>query len=546
MPFVNTFLPLPLLVLLAIPLSACGILPFYAHENKILPREQSFHLGDPVPTNISEPIQAPNDFYVGIALSGGGSRAANFSAAVLLELQEFGILPKHVQAISSVSGSSLTAAYYGLFQQEKNKWNKAEVKRLLLTDFERSWLWRLVWPNNFIRYAFTNFDRSDVMKSVFDDVLFDEHLFSAMSSSKIEILINATKLDAYGKRFVFRGDDFRRIHSDINSFPISHAVMASGAFPGAFHNVTLKDFSNKGHYLHLYDGGPSDNLGIETLVEDVRNLYQDVQLNKEEIRLRLEKQIHEGGERAPVKGCFLIIVDAHTEPDGQLPLYHKEKDTRKLIDYLIDRNALHASDELLRYRVKHTLKKYGINNSWVKPYGSFVIEGGPGFFDGADSLECGVAVFHFERIRFLDPVYLDTMLPNAILTDRIAEESLNVYYNHVDQILYNILGYPCSYANINVHRIVNSVPTRYFLTSNYPELKENPAAIQRAIFDAAEILIWRDTEQRNFICNWFSQNGISSMDGCKEKKKKDKKYFQRKWELRQNKCGETAPHFNYD
>src|SRR5882672_8848104 len=57
------------------------------------------------------PTQLPKGVFVGIAMSGGGSRAANFSSAVLLQLDELGILPK-AAAISSVSGSSLTNAYY--------------------------------------------------------------------------------------------------------------------------------------------------------------------------------------------------------------------------------------------------------------------------------------------------------------------------------------------------------------------------------------------------------------------------------------------------
>src|SRR2546425_7415806 len=51
--------------------------------------------------------------FIGLALSGGGSRSANFSAAVMLELQRLGIL-EQVDVISAVSGGALTAAYYGL------------------------------------------------------------------------------------------------------------------------------------------------------------------------------------------------------------------------------------------------------------------------------------------------------------------------------------------------------------------------------------------------------------------------------------------------
>lgn len=556
-------------------LSACGALPFYTYENKPLSREQTFQWGDRVPSGLSDPITAPNDLYIGIALSGGGSRAANFSAAVLFELQEFGILPQNVQAISSVSGSSLTAAYYGLFHQEEDKWNRDKVKKLLLTDFEGKWMWRLTWPHNIIRYAFTDYDRSDVMKTVFDDVLFENQLFSAMSSSNVEILINATEMGAYGKRFVFRGDDFRRIHSDINSYPISHAVMASGAFPGAFHNVTVKDFSYPDQYLHLYDGGPSDNLGIETLEEEVRNLNVDNDIltygnptylfssgdqYKENSRLFMEKMIQEGGHRAPVKGCFLFIVDAHTESNGEVPASHKQRDTRRAIDFLIDRNALHASDELLRYRVNHTLKKYGLDNPWEKPYGTFVIAAnsesqaetsaqlskeGEEYLGREKSLECSVAVFNFERIRHIDKSFPPITPPNTPLTDRRAQESLETYYKNVSEAWPVLQGFPCSYSHGNIHKIVKSVPTRYFLTSTLSDLKENPADIQRAIFDAAEILIWDDTDQRNFICTWFEENGAPSPKGCQQNIK-DHQYFNEKWELREDTCRKTRPHLKYE
>src|SRR5438552_1779769 len=55
----------------------------------------------------------PDGFFVGLALSGGGSRSANFSAACMFQLQRIGLL-EHVDYISSVSGGSLTAAYYCL------------------------------------------------------------------------------------------------------------------------------------------------------------------------------------------------------------------------------------------------------------------------------------------------------------------------------------------------------------------------------------------------------------------------------------------------
>ena len=48
--------------------------------------------------------------FVGLALSGGGSRAANYSMAVMEQLNELGIM-RHVTAISSTSGGGVARGF---------------------------------------------------------------------------------------------------------------------------------------------------------------------------------------------------------------------------------------------------------------------------------------------------------------------------------------------------------------------------------------------------------------------------------------------------
>src|SRR4051795_9273710 len=69
-----------------------------------------------MPTNPSVEKAArstpPGDEKVGLALSGGGFRAAFFHVGVLARLAELGVLPR-VEVISTVSGGSIVgAAYY--------------------------------------------------------------------------------------------------------------------------------------------------------------------------------------------------------------------------------------------------------------------------------------------------------------------------------------------------------------------------------------------------------------------------------------------------
>src|SRR6476661_5849067 len=55
-------------------------------------------------------VDPNNDgYFVGIAISGGGSRSANFSAACMFQLERLGLLQR-ADYISSVSGGSITGA----------------------------------------------------------------------------------------------------------------------------------------------------------------------------------------------------------------------------------------------------------------------------------------------------------------------------------------------------------------------------------------------------------------------------------------------------
>src|SRR5262249_44565504 len=104
-------------------------------------------------------VDLHNGVFIGAAFSGGGSRAANFSAAVLLELEELGLLPQ-ITALSSVSGSALPVTYYALYGNDSTRWNPDHVRELFALDYESKWIWRSLLPSNWVRIWFTNFDKS--------------------------------------------------------------------------------------------------------------------------------------------------------------------------------------------------------------------------------------------------------------------------------------------------------------------------------------------------------------------------------------------------
>ena len=145
---------------------ACSFLPFgtYANEGPIQMPPASTRASLVIP-------DLPNDVFIGVAMSGGGSRAANFSVAALLELQDLRILDK-VSTISSISGSSLVAGYYGLYGHDSEVWNLANLQETFRQDFQSSWIARWFLPWHIARYWTSDFDRSDIMKEVFDSFLF--------------------------------------------------------------------------------------------------------------------------------------------------------------------------------------------------------------------------------------------------------------------------------------------------------------------------------------------------------------------------------------
>ncbi|MBC8109418.1 MAG: patatin-like phospholipase family protein [Anaerolineae bacterium] len=243
--------------------------------------------------------------FVGLALSGGGSRSANFSAACMFQLERIDLLDR-VDYISSVSGGSLAGAYYCL--SDDKGWNNANVQRKLTHSFANDVIIQCLLPWNMVALAFTDFDRTDLLADSFTNTLFRrngrELKFGDLRKDRPHLLINATDLQT-GRAFVFRDDVFDEINSDLAKYPISHAVAASAAVPVVMNQVTLRDFSTIfKRFRHLVDGGVYDNLGITTLVDTFEG--------------QVAAALHDGLPDPYPNGALLIVVDARTRFDAKL------------------------------------------------------------------------------------------------------------------------------------------------------------------------------------------------------------------------------------
>jgi NTE family protein len=297
------------------------------------------------------------EVFVGLALSGGGSRAANFSLAVMQQLEEIGLL-RHVTAISSTSGGGLAGAYYALNGPDLD-WKDA--KRRMATDLRTRWVSKNLYPHKALQTLFTHADRSDLMAEVFEEVLLGTAELPSPSYADLGaprpgrplFIANATSI-AGGHRFSFTEEEFKSLRSRLDSYPVSQAVMASAAFPGAFNNVTLTRYPPlrppKGTpiprgYEHLLDGGPSDNLGADALM----------------LLAASHHRVKSSGGKAAAPGCFIILADAY--PSGVPNRKSWMPDSRGMMDFTIDLNALDAFDALLTHRRDDLLAALGLRKS---------------------------------------------------------------------------------------------------------------------------------------------------------------------------------------
>jgi len=182
-----------------------------------------------------------DDMLFFVTFSGGGTRAAAFSYGVLEELAQREVtlnggtrrLLDEVDTISSVSGGSFTAGYYGLFgdrifQDFEPRFLKKNVQGELVSRTFFS-------PVNWLRLFSPSFDRSDLAAEYYDEYIFEGGTFGDIAGRKGPmVIINATDM-TYGIRVGFTQDMFDAICSDVSRFPVARAVAASSAFPLCSH-----------------------------------------------------------------------------------------------------------------------------------------------------------------------------------------------------------------------------------------------------------------------------------------------------------------------
>src|SRR5258706_11201505 len=178
-----------------------------------------------------------------LAFSGGGLRAAAFTHGTLRALQTVktpdGDLLDDVAIISSVSGSSLASAYYGIYGRAGLERFREDV---LLPGFESGLRLSLLNPANLARMFQGGLNAREDFGDVLDRKVFHGATFGDLyRHPRPSIRIHAT--DLYHRvPFPFFPPLFAVLCSDISSYPVADAVAASMAVPLVFAPVVVRTY----------------------------------------------------------------------------------------------------------------------------------------------------------------------------------------------------------------------------------------------------------------------------------------------------------------
>ncbi|MCY4399336.1 MAG: ThiF family adenylyltransferase [Gemmatimonadetes bacterium] len=267
-----------------------------------------YHIQEDVSETISVEPAAVSPRDVGLALSGGGSRAIAFHLGCFRALHDLGLLAR-LQVISSVSGGSVISAMYAYSSESFSDFDERVVE-LLRRGLQREILRESVRPDSIrktaqaqlmigaafvtrvlrrlVRSAFSleagrprplpprSFSRSEAFRDALGGSLFGETLMKDVARGSLETVINATELRTGSAfRFGSRESGCWRFGSIApESAFVADAVAASAAYPlflpaldrrYRFGETTQSGVSVDTSRVLLSDGGIFENLGVSPL-----------------------------------------------------------------------------------------------------------------------------------------------------------------------------------------------------------------------------------------------------------------------------------------
>lgn len=247
---------------------------------------------------------------IGVALSGGGFRAAAFHLGCLRALNDRGLLPR-IRVMSGVSGGALLTALYGYGPKDFAAFD-TWATQVLQTNLQLAIVRRMLMSRRAIQAFLTNarlplsgslsglqqlFTRLGAVKTkasrntspsllrhinrttAFADVLaqqlFGEQKMPDVTHQGLDVVLTACDLVTGGAvRFGSRTSSISRLGIILDDVNVASAVAASAAFPVLLpaleQRYRLQDTQGREfqQVLLLTDGGVYDNLGLSVLTDD--------------------------------------------------------------------------------------------------------------------------------------------------------------------------------------------------------------------------------------------------------------------------------------
>jgi len=273
-----------------------------------------------------------------LAFSGGGTRAAAFSYGVLEFLRRTDVVAPNgnkvrlldaVDVITGVSGGSFTALAYGLYG---DKLFADYEQRFLKRNVQGELIARAVNPAYWGDLSSTGWGRSELAAQLYDEILFNGATFGDLDRGDGPLIMASATDISTGGRVVFNQNIFDILCSDLNTVRLSRAAAASSAVPVVLSSVTINNYGGTCNYalppwvalftksanpprpaaraireirdaepyldgthrpyIHLVDGGVSDNVGMRGVLD----------------ALQLLEALHSAGLPTPLDHVRRIIV----------------------------------------------------------------------------------------------------------------------------------------------------------------------------------------------------------------------------------------------
>lgn len=334
----NAFFKKSTILLSSLILAACGSTARFKPIQTI--SQVDTQSGYRLMNNISH---KKDDSLIVLALSGGGTRAAALGYGVLEELNKVILnngktLLDSIDLVFGVSGGSILAAYFSLYGTDTIP---RFEQSFLNKDFQHNLILQAISLSNVPKLAASEYGLGDLLQEQFENYLFGHKTFADLTHHRQGpfAVISATDMGS-GQRFDFTQETFDAMCLNLESLRIARAVASSSAVPVIFSPLTLNnnggncqyripeykrpselklspqqrktvtelvneltqyENSKKRPFIHLLDGGLTDNLGL-------RNILEIASLSKSKNTILPEKIRH------------IIVINVNAQSKLQSPI----------------------------------------------------------------------------------------------------------------------------------------------------------------------------------------------------------------------------------